>query len=298
MLARSPDAVIGQAPFGSFKLGRFGRLAMCLPYTCCLFLLLHNGGVSGLILHRWRNRMRSTANPNIAEFLATAIAGCVALAAAVAWPGGSAQAGAITNVGPAQQNTVDSFGLDESDTGPLIEFSLSPNDIGPSGDTAASSDPAQQAGVPWIIQDQHSLDWFGHRDDVLSLEAENMTTRVQPQTPVIDVLIGPSGTQSGGDTTHSQRDGQSKTLGDMMTATVTSVFAAFGFVKTIFVLIPIVVLALFIGAKQMARVLRASQGLDPVKGEHRWGIKRTGEFGPISETNDNARRSKRREDVA
>lgn len=245
--------------------------------------------------------MRWTAKPDIVEFLAATLAGCVALAAVLAWPSGPARAGPITNVAPAPKDSSEFFGADKNHTGPFIQFGLSPNGLDASGPTGANPNATQQSVVPWIIQDQHSLDWFGKRDEVLSMEAEDTTVRVQPETPVIGVVTPQSSRQGGSGDSGQSRSGSSQGnegLGAMLSATVTSVFAAFGYAKTAFILIPIIVLGLFVGAKQMARVLRASQGLDPDRGEHRWGIRRTGEFGPVNETNDNASRSKRPKDVA
>jgi hypothetical protein len=245
--------------------------------------------------------MRWTAKSNIVRPALIAAFACGAILFGGSWPGSAARAGAITDASPAPQNGADTFNLDQDPSGPAIRFSLSPEDPDSSG-TAVNPADSQQSNAPWIGQDPNSPDWFGKRDDILSASPSGSGGSVSGssvglETPAIrDPLSVNTGTdQFQTDPSSAPADDN---LGDTLTRIVVGFFQGLGYAKTAFVLIPILILAAFIGLTHVAKVLRVSQGLDPVKGQHRWGIRRSGAFGPVDESNDNSKRPRRKKNVA
>ena len=93
--------------------------------------------------------------------------------------------------------------------------------------------------------------------------------------------------------------GPDEPLDMTLTKLVAGIFQSLGYVNTVFVLGPILVIALFLGLMHLVKILRVYQGLDPEQGKHRWGIQSDGDFGRVRESNDNGGRSRRKKrDVA
>lgn len=220
----------------------------------------------------------------------------------------AAHAGAITNVVPASPEAGLSLDLDSGQNGPSIIVAPLPAEPGQT-DTeslfAPNADPnqgdLQQSYVPWIVQDRESLDWFGKRDDLLSVDAGTANSSPSQSIAVLDQPVQPSGGQ-GGDQIQSYSSsrakvGEDKNLDVTLTKLVAGFFQSLGYVKTIAVLVPVVLIGIFIALMQLAKILRVSQGLDPEQGR-RWGFKRSGQFGQVDETNDNVARPRSRRDVA
>lgn len=245
--------------------------------------------------------MRWTAKSAIARSLLIVAFGSAVALACVFRPAGIARAGAITDVGSPAAQRDDTFDLDQDPSGPAIRFNLSPSSEGPGN---LPSDPAgsQETYAPWIVQDRNSLDWFGKRDDLLSIGASDSSGAVSQSPvaldtpPVRDPLTVDDETQRFEPSEPNPLSQES--LGHTATKILVGFLQGFGYAKTWFVLIPIAILVFYIALSQITKLLRASQGLDPVKGEHRWGIRRSGRFGPVEESNDNLKPKRRERDVA
>jgi hypothetical protein len=239
-------------------------------------------------------RPRLITLPGFAVFLiATSLLGRIAMA------------GAIIETEPPAKADSGTFDWQTVPSGPLIEFGLSTKDENSS--PSDSMDGIQQSYVPWIVQDRRSLDWFGGPQDILSAGGGNNQNLVSPRTIASPDLPPPiaysyDNPPVGGYAGPSSRDGMPQTNGQLdltLTKLVAGVFQSLGYVNTIFVLGPILVIALFLGLMHLVRILRVHQGLDPEQGKHRWGIEKEGHFGHVHESNDNAGRSRRKgQDVA
>lgn len=210
----------------------------------------------------------------------------------------AAIAGAITDTTPPSQGHGDTADWNSIPSGPVIDFGSTLDNQ--DSNASDSLDEIQQTYVPWIVQDRRSLDWFGGPADILSgttgsenLIANNAAPNSDQQPSAAysyDDL--PARTYTVEPRELPSRSGQQ--LDMTLTKLVAGIFQSLGYVNTIFVLGPIVVIGMFIGLMHLAKILRVSQGLDPEQGTHRWGIQRDGQFGHVSESNDNRGRPHRK----
>jgi hypothetical protein len=252
--------------------------------------------------------MRWTAVVDIGRFLLASLPACLAGAVACALFSGAAAGGAITNIAPLTSNAGQALDLSDDQSGPAIEVGpAAPDtasiDLGNTLPSATDARPAnsQQPYVPWVVQDRESLDWFGPRDDLLSVDADAPRAPSSESFSVMDQpIVPPSGQADNSIVAFAQpraKVGTDQSLDTTLTRLVAGFFQSLGYVKTIVVIGPVVILAIIIGMVQLAKILRVSQGLDPEQGR-KWGIKRSGQFGRIDEINDNSVRSRRNRDVA
>ena len=231
-------------------------------------------------------------------FLAVALTGWAMLVCLP--PTNGAKAGPIIVTQPPARSIDSTFAPDDDSNSPFIEFDLGSRNADSS--FPAISDPTDEGTVPWIIQDRESLDWFGKRDDVLATGV-NGTDSLQPNStldldePVITNSAA-TGLSPGAypDTPRNFQDDNG--LDATLTRLVAGTFKSLGYLKSMFVMVPILMIIAFVGLSRIAKFLRASQGLEAEKGKHRWGIQRSGQFGIVKEHNDNGPGSPDRKDVA
>ena len=232
-----------------------------------------------------------------------ALSGLAYLLIAVSLSAPTAIAGAIIDTTPPSQDHGAAADWNSIPSGPIIEFGATAENL--DLNIPGNLDEIQQTYVPWIVQDRRSLDWFRAPSEILSGAADSENLIANSAAPNLDQP--PSAGYSYDDLAartyaaepreQPSRSGQQ--LDMTLTKLVAGIFQSLGYVNTVFVLGPIVVIGMFIGLMNLAKILRVSQGLDPEQGKHRWGIQRDGQFGHVREGNDNRGRSRRKKrDIA